>query len=135
MMTDADQASATDRIDAIASLVIPVTDQDRALRFYRNVLGLRVIRDTETGPGFRWIEVAPHDSAVTIALIQPRGNMWGTVGVDTRIVLHSNVIDRFHALLRADHHDVDEVVLRLGPPVPPMFRLRDPDMNEIQITG
>ena len=134
-MADANGADTTDRIDAIASVVIPVTDQDRALQFYRNVLGLRVIRDTESGPGFRWIEVAPHDFAVTIALIQPRGNMWGTIGVDTRIILHSKDIYSFHASLRAEHHNVDEVILRLGPPVPPMFRLRDPDMNEIQITA
>ncbi|MFE3193908.1 VOC family protein [Nocardia sp. NPDC059240] len=122
-------------LDSIATVVVPVTDQQQALAFYRDALGLELRRDFQAEAGFRWLEVAPAESATTIALVPPRGGMWGSVGGDTRIILHSNDITATHAGLRARGIDVDDTILRLGDHVPPMFRLRDPDGNEIQIIG
>lgn len=36
---------------------IPVTDQDRALKFYTEKLGFKVATDQPMGPGKRWIEL------------------------------------------------------------------------------
>ncbi|GAB2515333.1 VOC family protein [Nocardia heshunensis] len=125
----------TTMLDSIATVVVPVTDQQQALAFYRDTLGLELRRDVQAEAGFRWIEVAPAGSATTIALVQPRGGMWGSVGGDTRIILHSTEITATHAGLRTRGIDVDDTILRLGDHMPPMFRVRDPDGNQIQIIG
>jgi predicted enzyme related to lactoylglutathione lyase len=39
-------------------------------------------------------------------------------------------VDADHAQLRERGVDVDEEVMRMGGPVPPMFFFRDPDGNE-----
>ena len=44
-------------IKAIKFASIPVTDQDRALKFYTKKLGLRVITDTPFNDSQRWIEL------------------------------------------------------------------------------
>ncbi len=47
---------------------VPVSDQDRALDFYVNVLGFELIRDTAE-PGARWVQVAPPGARTCLALI------------------------------------------------------------------
>ena len=63
----------TGNIHDVLSIGVPVTDQDRALEFYVETLGLEKRRD---GPapqlGGRWIAVAPPGGAVTIALVPER---------------------------------------------------------------
>ena len=36
---------------------LPVTDQDRAIAFYRDMLGLTLAADQQYGSGWRWIEL------------------------------------------------------------------------------
>jgi catechol 2,3-dioxygenase-like lactoylglutathione lyase family enzyme len=38
---------------------IPVSDQDRAKAFYVGTLGFDLVRDDDSVPGLRWIEVTP----------------------------------------------------------------------------
>lgn len=47
---------------------IPVSDQDRALRFYRDKLGFEVITDAPFSEGVRWIEVRPPDGRTGLVL-------------------------------------------------------------------
>ncbi len=75
------------RIREVGRVVVPVSDQDRALEFYTRVLGFEVRTDAVADESGRWLEVAPPGAATTIAIVPPRGGMWGTVGVDTRISL------------------------------------------------
>jgi catechol 2,3-dioxygenase-like lactoylglutathione lyase family enzyme len=49
----------TTRITHIATVIVPVADQDTALGFYRDTLGFEVRIDGGYGEGQRWIEVAP----------------------------------------------------------------------------
>ncbi len=59
-------------ITRITHTTVPVTDQDRALAFYRDVLGFDVIEDNkDLVPGFRWLTVAPKGSEVSIVLHKP----------------------------------------------------------------
>lgn len=44
-------------IQRIAIVSVPVTDQDRSLAFYRDVLGLEVVIDNEFAPGMRWVQL------------------------------------------------------------------------------
>jgi catechol 2,3-dioxygenase-like lactoylglutathione lyase family enzyme len=120
-------------IRSIASIVIPVTDQDVALAFYRDKLGLGLRANFALGPDVRWIEVAPSGSGTTIALAAPRGGMWRNVGGDTNINLACDDVTATHRRLRELGVDADEHVLELPGGVPPMFRLRDPFANILQV--
>ena len=49
----------------------------------------------------------------------------------TNVALESGDIDADHASLRDAGVDVDEEVMRMGDPVPPMFFFRDQDANTL----
>jgi len=116
-------------ITQIGTIAIPVTDQDRSLAFYVDVLGFEKTRDAPFGGGQRWIEVAPPAGGTTIA-IPPLGS--SPVGVDTGIRLTTDDAEADHAALLANGVDVDTDILRF-PGVPPMFTLRDPDGNRLYV--
>jgi catechol 2,3-dioxygenase-like lactoylglutathione lyase family enzyme len=120
-------------ITAIAHLVIPVTDQDRALAFYTERLGFETRTDAFMDEGLRWIEVALPGAQTSLALVPPRGGMFEKAGVDTRVCLTSPDLSVFHGALSGGGVDVDAEILRLGPGVPAMFFFRDPDGNTLQV--
>jgi catechol 2,3-dioxygenase-like lactoylglutathione lyase family enzyme len=109
----------TTRITGVATVGVPVTDQDRALEFYVGELGFETRRDVPFGDG-RWIEVAPPGAATTIALVP--------AGIPAGIRLTTEDAGADHAELRARGVDADPEVLRI-PEAPPMFAVRDPDGN------
>jgi Glyoxalase/Bleomycin resistance protein/Dioxygenase superfamily len=47
---------------------IPVTDQDQAVRFFVDVLGMETRTDAAWGEGQRWVEVAPPGAQTTLSL-------------------------------------------------------------------
>ena len=56
-------------VNSIRKVSIPVSDQQRALIFYRDHLGLEVVQDNPYGDdGTRWIELAPPGSDTTLIL-------------------------------------------------------------------
>ncbi len=72
----------------IRSVGIYVRDQDRAKRFWVEVMGFRLVQDTPMGPdpaGPRWIEVAPPRGDVVLVLYTPEGQ-------EDRIGTFSNVM-------------------------------------------
>lgn len=108
----------------IMSVTVEVADQDRALEFYRDVLGCEVLQDLELWPGTRWVEVAPPGSPVGIALLKPGSGLplgvrYGTADADAahRALVGAGVIP-------------DSDVLRLDF-APPMFTVEDPDGNTV----
>ncbi|MGO9321233.1 MAG: VOC family protein [Solirubrobacteraceae bacterium] len=115
------------RISQVATVIVPVSDQDRALDFYTGKLGFEKRADIPMGEAMRWVEVAPPGAATTIAIVPPREGE--PTGVATRVAFATDDIDADHASLRAQGVDVDEAVMRMGDPVPPMFFFRDPDGN------
>jgi len=116
------------QITDVRTVGIPVTDQDRALAFYRDTLGFETRLDGAFGEGLRWIEVAPPGSATTIALV--RQPVAEPTGVDTGVRLTTRDAEADHAALRARGVDVDPEII----PYPvPMFTLRDPDANRLYI--
>ncbi|NUS75132.1 MAG: glyoxalase, partial [Streptomyces sp.] len=72
-------------------VTLPVTDQDRALRFYTEVLGMDVTADLDLPQG-RWLQVAPAGAQTVFTLSGPgmggfepgeaRGIMLVTTDVD-----------------------------------------------------
>jgi catechol 2,3-dioxygenase-like lactoylglutathione lyase family enzyme len=118
-------------ITQVGTVMIPVSDQDRAIEFYVDKLGFEKRGDTPYGDGERWVEVAPPGAATTIALVPPREGE-GT-GIETRVGLTTEDADATLAHLRAEGVDADEAVSRMGDPVPPLFFFRDPDGNRLLI--
>ena len=71
-------------VTQIQLISLPVADQDRALRFYVDVLGFDLVRDNPMGPGQRWVQVAPPGAQTSITLVtwfptMPPGSAKGTV--------------------------------------------------------
>ena len=120
------------RVTKIANVIIPADDQDSALHFYAEVLGLEKRLEAPFGDGARWIEVAPAGSDTVIAICPPGPNTTAG-GKETGISLQTDDVDAYHAHLKGQGVDVDADVSRFGDPVPPMFWLRDPEANTLQV--
>jgi catechol 2,3-dioxygenase-like lactoylglutathione lyase family enzyme len=118
-------------ISQVGTVIVPVSDQDRALEFYLDTLGFEKRVDTPYGEGDRWVEVAPPGAATTIALVPPREGE--SAGIETRVGFTTEDAEADHANLRAKGVDADAAVMRMGDPVPPMFFFRDPDGNSFLI--
>ena len=125
------EASTTTHVSRLTTVVVPVSDQDRALAFYVEKLGFEKRADIPFGKGDRWVEVAPPGADTTLALMPPQEGE--SIGVSTRVAFSSQDIDADHAALRARGVDVDEEVMRMSDPVPPMFFFRDQDANRFFI--
>jgi catechol 2,3-dioxygenase-like lactoylglutathione lyase family enzyme len=118
-------------ITQVGRVIVPVSDQERALAFYSGVLGLEKRMDVPMGDADRWIEVAPKGQQTSIAISRPPdGN---PIGVQTGVSFATTDADADHAALKAAGVDVDDAVMRWGDPVPPMFAFRDPDGNSLLI--
>jgi len=55
-------------IPKVRTVFLYVTDQDRALEFYTEKIGLEMVADDEMWPGARWLEVGAPGAECTIAL-------------------------------------------------------------------
>ncbi|MBV9660290.1 MAG: VOC family protein [Acidimicrobiales bacterium] len=120
------------RANKIATVIIPVADQDGAVDFYVNKLGCEKRVDIPFGDGYRWIEVGLGDETTTIALAPPRQDT-ASGKRETGITLQTDDIDSYHAQLQQAGVEVDAEVSRMGDPVPPMFWLRDPEGNTLMV--
>ncbi len=120
------------RIDKLTTVVIPVSDQERAIAFYVETLGFEKRVDVPLGESYRWVEVAPADAQTSIAIVPPPPGK-PTGGVETGIGLSTADIDSIYAELKAGGVDVDAEISRMGDPVPPMFWFRDPDGNTLML--
>lgn len=75
---------------------VPVTDQQKAKAFYRDVLGFQVIREDDT-PGRRWVQLKPPSGLTGITLVtwyeaMKPGSLQG-------LTLDTSDIDRAHRKL------------------------------------
>ena len=129
----------TSMIKQLATVMVPVTDQDRALAFFVEKLGFEPRADFEYADGERWVEVAPVGAATQLTLVRSR-----EAGIETGVALNTDDVDAEHAALRGAGLDVDAAILREGDAVvhwaggvlaglPPMFLVRDPDGNSFLI--
>jgi catechol 2,3-dioxygenase-like lactoylglutathione lyase family enzyme len=133
------------RITRIGTVIVPVSDQERALAFYVHTgglvhaitisgsslftLGFEKRLDAPFGPGGRWIEVAPPGAATTIALVPTADGDAASMVIS----LATEDADSDHATLLERGVDADADVLRMGEYVPPMFTFRDPDGNRFRM--
>lgn len=71
-------------VTTLEVISVPVSDQDRAKRFYADQLGFSVAADTSLGEGMRWVMLRPPGSGAAITLVtwfdtMPAGSVKGTV--------------------------------------------------------
>jgi catechol 2,3-dioxygenase-like lactoylglutathione lyase family enzyme len=121
------------RINRLNTVVVPVADQDRAIEFYVEKLGLEMRTDVPFEGKYRWVEVGPAGAETTIALAPPRPGAADTGNRETGIGLQTDDIDAYHRELKESGVDVDDEVSRMGDPVPPLFWLRDPEGNTLMV--
>jgi catechol 2,3-dioxygenase-like lactoylglutathione lyase family enzyme len=107
----------------VLSVTMPVADQDKALRFYTEVLGCELRNDVEVWPGARLVEVVPPGSSVGLVLLPPDSE------IPVAVRLGTTDAEIAHARLRAAGVTLhnDEVLHLEG--APPMFFFADPDGN------
>ncbi len=117
----------TTRITGVGTVIVPVRDQDEALRFYVEQLGFETRMDGTFGDGQRWIEVAPPGAITTIALV-PRQQAGG---IEVSLATADARAD--HATLLEQDVEADADLIRMGEGVPPMFTFRDPDGNRFRM--
>ena len=121
------------RVAKVNTVIIPVAEQDKAIAFYVDTLGLEKRVDVPFADDkYRWVEVAPEGADTTIAICPPGpGGQSGKK--DTGISLQVDDVDAYHAELKDAGVDVDAEVSRMGDPVPPMFWFRDPEGNSLMV--
>jgi catechol 2,3-dioxygenase-like lactoylglutathione lyase family enzyme len=123
------ESKGATRITQVGTVIVPVSDQEKALEFYVGTLGFEKRLDAPFGEGGRWVEVAPPGATTTIALVLTRdGN---PTGMEVSFTTQDAEAD--HAELHARGVEADAEVLRLGAGVPPMFTFRDPDGNRFRM--
>ncbi len=115
-------------LNFISVVSIPVSDQDRALAFYRDFLGFNLIMDTNIQEGMRWVFLGLPDSHTRITLVtwfptMPPGSLKGMV-VDT------NDVDAEAARFRSMNWPISEL---FDAPWGRYFTLDDPDGNGLII--
>ncbi len=71
-------------ITDVTVVSVPVSDQDRAKKFYTDTLGMRLLRDDDSVPGIRWVQVAPPGGGTALTLVtwfetMPPGSLRGLV--------------------------------------------------------
>jgi catechol 2,3-dioxygenase-like lactoylglutathione lyase family enzyme len=123
--------TATTGIQAINLVMVPTSEQDRSIEFYERI-GFEKRRDTPFGGRYRWIEVYPPSGSTGIALAPPRPGE-DVTPKEIGLSLTTADADATHAELRSLGVDVDEQVVRMGEPVPPMFWFRDPEGHSLLI--
>lgn len=124
-------SAATSGIGQISLVIVPTTDQDRAIEFYESI-GFEKRTDIPFGGEYRWVEVYPPQGTTGIALGPPPPGT-EVEPAHTGITLTADDIDAVHADMVSKGVDVDAEISRMGDPVPPMFWFRDPSGHSLMV--
>jgi len=119
------------KIRQVGRVMVPVSNQDRAIEFYTGKLGFSLSADVPFGNGERWVEVAPPDGGAALALVPPQGEY--QAGRTTGIALETGDAAEAREELAAAGVDVDAALIGGDGTVPPMFFMRDQDENSLLI--
>lgn len=130
-------------IGRVATVVVPVSDQEQALAFFVDALGMRKVNDVMYPSGERWLEVSPAEGSANLCLVVARPER--PAGVETGIVLFSADLLTDVATLRNRGVDVDagplpegELLWWSGAPlagVPRQLFVRDHDGNSFLLVA
>jgi len=98
---------------SLAHVALVVRDYDEAISYYTNILGFRLLEDTDMGAGKRWVLVAPPGSTGTNLLLaraatpEQSTRIGNQTGGRVFLFLHTDDFWRDYRALRA--HQVEFV--------------------------
>src|SRR6201990_2358734 len=115
-------------ITDIATIGIPVSDQDKAVEFFVGTLGFEKRLDAKISDSYRWVTVAAPGASTSVALIANPDT-----GADTGIRFLVPDAETEYAAMRQRGVEVGDLLR--WPGVPPMFEFKDPDGNRVEIGG
>lgn len=119
-------------ITGLNTVSLYVADQERALRFYVDVLGFEARTDKDMGPMGRWIEVAPAGAKTAFVLADAAGFDAGDrVGDSAHVTLHCSDVRALHDELAAKGVSVTEVDKQGWSP---HFKFTDPDGQQFVVS-
>ncbi len=119
-------------ITSIKFVSIPVRDQDRALSFYTEKLGFKVVTDQQMGEGQRWIELQIGGSGTRLVLFTPEGHEGRAGGVFNGAFACDNV-EKTYEELKA--RGVEFTGEPKHEPWGTLVVLKDPDGNQIALSS
>ncbi len=111
---------------------IPVSDQDRALKFYTEQLGFEIATDQPMGPGQRWIELRIAHSQTRVVLFTPEGHE-DRIGTFFNGSLACDNVEATHRQLSA--RGVEFVEPPTKQPWGTFAKFRDPDGNTFVLSS
>ena len=119
-------------IKAIKFVSIPVRDQDRALEFYTQKLGFKVVTDQPFDDTQRWIELRFPGADTRLVLFTPTGHE-DRIGGFTNLAFVADNVERTYQELAA------KGVEFVGPPMTADWGssaiFRDPDGNQFVLSS
>lgn len=119
-------------INKVAKLGVCVRDQERALKFYTEVLGFEVIADLPMGKNARWIEVGPKGAETKLALWTPPG-LEDRIGTFSGIVFEADDVEGTHQELAKKGVNFTQAPVKQAGGV--MGQFTDPDGNIFVLRG
>jgi predicted enzyme related to lactoylglutathione lyase len=119
-------------ITSIKFVSIPVSDQDRALSFYTEKLGFKVITDQQMGEGQRWIELQINGPGTRLVLYTPEGHE-DRIGSVFNGALACDNVDKTYEELKG--RGVEFIAEPKHEPWGSIAILKDPDGNQIAISS
>lgn len=90
----------------IANITLVVPEYDEAIAFYCEVLGFRLLEDTDLGGGKRWVRVAPEGGETALLLAKAKGEkqedaIGNQTGGRVGFFLHTDNFEREHEALKS----------------------------------
>lgn len=119
-------------IKAIKFVSVPVRDQDRALAFYTEKLGFRIVTDQPFDEKQRWIELGIPGAQTRLVLFTPDGQE-DRIGTMANLSFMADDVEATHAELSERGVEFD------GPPQTMEWgtfaKLSDPDGNQFVLSS
>jgi predicted enzyme related to lactoylglutathione lyase len=119
-------------IKRIKFLGIPVSNQDRALRFYTDKLGFRVFTDQDFSPTQRWIELSIPGAETGVVLFTPEGHE-DRIGTFVNTSWEVDDVEKTYAELQAKGVDFDGPVQKQ--PWGTFAKMKDSEGNVIVLAS
>jgi predicted enzyme related to lactoylglutathione lyase len=119
-------------ITKVAKVGVYVKDQERALKFFTEVLGFELVANLPMGESARWIEVSPKGAETKLALWTPPG-LEDRIGTFSGIVFEADDIEKTHRNLVEKGVRFTQAPVRQGGGV--MGQFTDPDGNTFVLRG
>jgi catechol 2,3-dioxygenase-like lactoylglutathione lyase family enzyme len=119
-------------IKAIKFASVSVTDQDRALAFYTEKLGFKVVTDQPFDDSQRWIELAIPRAETKLVLFTPEGHR-NRIGGFTNITFMSDDVESTCQLLKSRGVEFVQEAQKADWGTAAIFK--DPDGNQFVLSS